>query len=598
MINYPIQVVHFTSTIGEQNLKAQGKYEKVVDLARRRGFFWPSYELYGGAGGLNDFGPLGAALKRKIEAKWRDFFISQQGFLEIETPIVVLGKVFEASGHVEHFTDKMTECKQCKRKWRADHLIQEQAGITGIEGLSLEELFDLFQNKGVRCPECGGELGKPQYFNLMFKTSIGPYAESVDYGRPEAAQAMFTNFKRLYELGREKFPFAIAQIGHCLRNEISPRQGPIRLREFTIMEFEFFFDPEDQRCPKLKEVGNEVLRIVSAEKKSKGNERPVEVTVKEALKQGLIKTEWQAYFMALSKRFVTSLGIPPEKQRFDEKLPWEKAHYSAQTYDHEVYTERWGWVEVAGDAYRTDYDLKRHAEKSGEDMCIFKPYETPVVTTKLVLKPKKDTLGKAFKSEAPNVIKLLAEASPGDVEAALKKRGYYMAGSYKILPEHVEVLRQQIKETGKRFIPHVVEPSFGADRLLYVALEYAHTEKKGRVILKFPLDIAPIQLAVFPVVSKDGLPEKALSVYQMLTKEKFTVDYDDSGSIGRRYARTDEIGVPIAITIDYKTLQDDTVTIRNRDTWAQVRSKIKPLPALLNQYFQGEIKFNQLGKPV
>lgn len=584
--------------MGEQNLKAQGKYERIVDLARRRGFFWPSYEIYGGAGGLIDFGPLGSALKRKIEAKWRDVFVRQQGFLEIETPVVVLGRVFEASGHVEHFTDKMAECGKCKRKWRADHLIQEQAGIGGTEGLSLEELYALFQKKGIHCPECGGELGKPQYFNLMFKTSIGPYAESVDYGRPEAAQAMFTNFKRLYELGREKFPFAIAQIGHCLRNEISPRQGPIRLREFTIMEFEFFFDPEDPHCPKLKEVEGEVLRILSAAQKSQGDERPVEVTVKEALEQGLIKTEWQAYFMALSKRFVTSLGVPPEKQRFDEKLPWEKAHYSAQTYDHEVYAERWGWIEVAGHSYRTDFDLKRHAEKSGEDMRIFKPYEKPVVTKKLVLKPKKDAIGKAFKSEALNVIKLLAEASPSDVETSLQKRGCYLAGPYKILPEHVEVVRQQVKETGKRFIPHVVEPSFGADRLIYATLEYAHTEKKGRVVLKFPLDIAPIQLAVFPVVSKDGLPEKALSVYQMLSAENFTVDYDDSGSIGRRYARADEIGVPIAITIDYKTLQDNTVTVRDRDTWAQVRNTIKTLPPLLTQYFQGELKFNQLGKPV
>lgn len=579
-------------------MKAQGKYERIVDLARRRGFFWPSYEIYGGAGGLIDFGPLGAVLKRKIEAKWRDLFVRRQGFLEIETPVVVLGRVFEASGHVEHFTDKMAECKKCKRKWRADHLIHEQAGIAGTEGLSLEELYNLFQKKGIRCPECSSELGKPQYFNLMFKTSIGPYAESVDYGRPEAAQAMFTNFKRLYELGREKFPFAIAQIGHCLRNEISPRQGPIRLREFTIMEFEFFFDPEAPHCPKLKEVENEVLRILSAEKKSQGDEKPVEVTVKEALARGLIKTEWQAYFMALSKRFVTSLGIPPEKQRFDEKLPWEKAHYSAQTYDHEVYAERWGWIEVAGHSYRTDFDLKRHSEKSGEDMRVFKPYEKPVVTEKLVLKPKKDTLGKAFKSEAPNVIKLLAEAPPSDVQASIKKRGYYMAGAYKILPEHVEVKRQKIKETGKRFIPHVVEPSFGADRLVYVALEYAHTEKKGRVVLKFPLDIAPIQLAVFPVVSKDGLPEKAVRVFQMFTDEAFTVDYDDSGSIGRRYARADEIGVPLAITVDYKTLQDDTVTVRDRDTWAQVRNKIQNLPPLLSKYFQGEIKSNQLGNPV
>ncbi len=584
--------------LGEPDLKTQDRYDKIIELAKRRGFFWYSYEIYGGAGGLIDFGPLGSSLKRKIEAKWRDMFVRRHDFLEIETPIVGLGKVFEASGHTKHFTDKMIQCGKCKRRWRADHLIQEQTGITGIEGLSLEELDHIIREKGIRCSICGGDFDKPQFFNLMFKTSIGPYEESLDYLRPEAAQAMFTNFKRLNELTREKFPFAVAQIGHALRNEISPRQGPIRLREFTIMEFEFFFDPEDPRCPKLKEVKDDVIYILPAEEKSKGKDKPLKLTVKEALKQGLIKTEWQAYFMAISQRFVTSLGIPPEKQRFDEKLPWEKAHYSAQTYDHEIYTERWGWIEVAGHAYRTDYDLKMHMEKSGEDMRIFKAYEKPLIKEKLAIKPKKDAIGKEFKSEAATVLKLISEASPEEVQESFKKQGYYMAGPYKILKEHVRIERQKIKETGRRFIPHVVEPSFGAERLVYAALEYAYTEKDDRVILKFPRDIAPIQVTVLPVVSKDGLPEKARSIYEMLIEEGFTVDYDEAGSIGRRYSRADEIGVPIAITTDYKTLKENTVTLRNRDTWAQVRNNTEEIPNLLEKFFKSDLEFNQLGTPV
>lgn len=502
-------------------MKTRDKYEKIAELAKRRGFFWPSYEIYGGVGGLIDFGHLGATLKHKIEAKWRDEFVRQQGLIEIETPVVGIGKVFEASGHAKHFTDKMVECQKCKRKWRVDHVIQEQTRIKGVEGLSLEELDKIIAEKNIRCPECKGKLGKTQHFNLMFKTSIGPYADSIDYGRPEAAQSMFTNFKRLYEMAREKLPFGVAQIGRCLRNEISPRQGPIRLREFTIMEFEFFFDPEEPHCPKLKEVEKEVLAILPASEKMKKVEKTMDLTVGEALSRGFIKAEWQAYFMAVSKQFVTSLGIPSEKQRFDEKLPWEKAHYSAQTYDHEVYCERWGWIEVAGHAYRTDYDLKTHMEKSRVDMQIFK--------------------------------------------------------------------------AGRRFIPHVVEPSFGAERLVYATLEYAYTKKDDRIILKFPIDIVPIQLAVFPLVSKDGLQEKAMEVYTMLMGEGFTVEYDEAGSIGKRYARADEAGVPIAITIDYTTLKDGTVTLRDRDSWMQVRNKIDNLPEILHKYFKGKLKFKQIG---
>lgn len=503
-------------------MKAEDGYEKIVRLAKRVGFFWPSYEIYGGVSGLIDFGPLGTALKRKIEAKWRDKFIQQQGFVEIETPIAGLGKVFEASGHVQHFTDKMVACRQCGRRWRADHVIQEQTGITGIEGLSLDELDGLIREKGVRCPECKGIVSKPQLFNLMFKTSIGPYVESVDYCRPEVAQAMFTNFKRLYELVRGRIPFGVGQIGHVFRNEISPRQGPIRLREFTIMEVEFFFDPKEPSCPQLREVEKEALPLLPASEKMGGRIKPLRLTVKQALRRELIKAEWQAYFMVLSKQFAVSLGIPPEKQRFDEKMPWERAHYSAQTYDHEVYCERWGWIEIAGHAYRTDYDLKMHMEKSGEDLRVFK--------------------------------------------------------------------------AGRRFIPHVVEPSFGADRLVYATLEYAYMEKEDRVILKLPIDTAPIQLAVFPLVTKDGLPEKATEVHKRLRKEGFTVEYDEAGSIGRRYARVDEIGVPVAITIDYQTLKDGTVTLRDRDSWAQVRSEIEGLPKNLREYFAGVRKFKDLGK--
>jgi len=581
-------------------VKAPDKFEIISELARRRGFFWPSCEIYGGVSGFITIGPLGSMLKRRIEDKFRDFFIRRLGLFEIESPVIVPEKVFEASGHIDAFREPMVECNECKRKFRADHLLQELAGMsdTETEKLSLQELTSEIDKRGVHCPECGGEFGEPKHFMTMFTTTIGPYSEAIGYGRPEAAQGIFIEFKRLYEYARERLPFGVAQIGHALRNEISPRQGPIRLREFTIMDLEFFFDPNEPQCPMLKEVENEALRLIPAENKLKGIKELTEVTVKEALGKGYIKAEWQAFFMASSKRFLAELGVSEDKQRFIEKLDWERAHYSTQGFDQEVYLDRWGWVEVSGHNYRTDYDLKRHMEFSGVDMRAFKEYEKPVMTEEVTVKPVVSKIGPAFKAEATSVVKLLADMDPRELEGSFNTKGYYMAKSFKILPEHVKITRKRAKAKGRRFVPHVVEPSFGSDRLSYVTIEYAYTTREGRALLSLPRDLAPIQVGVYPLVRKGGLPEKARQVHQMLISEGFMVEYDEVGSIGRRYARADEVGTPLGITIDYQTIKDNTVTIRDRDTWKQVRNEVRKLPELLHAYFQYKIESENLGQPI
>ncbi|UCC59120.1 MAG: glycine--tRNA ligase [Candidatus Bathyarchaeum sp.] len=500
-------------------------------MAKRRGYFWPSYEIYGGVSGFLTFGPLGSLLKRRLEDKFRRFYIRPLGILEIETSIIMPGKVLEASGHVESFKEPTVECLKCQHKFRADHLLQEfgEMSDTETEKLTLQAVVEEIKNRNIHCPECGGDFSKAEQFMTMFTTTIGPYSDSVGYGRPEAAQGIFVEFKRIHESARGKLPLGVVQIGHALRNEISPRQGPVRLREFTIIDIEFFLDPENTKCERLHEVENDTLRLITAENKLNGVTEPIEVTVKEALNKGIIKKEWQAYFMALAKRFLVELGVPEDKQRFIEKLEWERAHYSVQGFDQEVYLERWGWTEVSGHNYRTDYDLSRHMKFSGVDLTAFKETEN---------------------------------------------------------------------EGGKRFIPHVVEPSFGLDRLVYVALEYAYTKKKKRTLLSLSRELAPLQMGVFPLVSKDGLPEKAKEVYQMLINEGFTVEWDESGSIGRRYARADEVGTPLGVTVDYQTLEDGTVTLRDRDTWKQVRSKIENLPELLHDYFRNKIDFEGLGQLV
>ena len=573
------------------------KFTAVNELARRRGFFWQSYEIYGGAGGFVTYGPLGAKLKQNIENKLREMFVNKMGILEIESSVIAPGKVFEASGHVDHFKEPMVECSNCHKRFRADHLLEECAKISSVdaEKMSLEEIQAAIEKNGILCPDCGGTFNAPQQFLTMFETTIGPYAGATGYGRPEAAQGIFVEFNRLYTMAREKLPFGVIQIGHALRNEISPRQGLIRLREFTIADLEFFFDPEEPNCCLLKEVENETLPILLCESRLKCSEETVNVTVREALDRKIVRSEWQAFFMAMAKKLLIEIGVPAEKQRFIEKLHWEKAHYSSQSFDQEVQVDRWGWVEVSGHAYRTDYDLSSHMKASGADMRVYKEYETPVEKEQLVVKPIMAKLGPVFKNEAGKVAELLQKAEPEEVAASLKKNGYYAIGNYKILPEHVNIDHQKTVLRGTRFIPHVVEPSFGSDRLFYVAMEYAYRVKDNRVLMSFPRGIAPTQMGVYPLVSKDGLVEKAMEVHKLLTHEGFTVEFDETGSIGRRYARADEAGVPLGITIDYETLSNGTVTIRDRDSWQQVRSQIKDLPELLHKYFQGKINFEDLG---
>ena len=558
----------------QPNSQLRDKHRLLADLARRRGFFWGSFEIYGGVSGFIDLGPLGTGLKREIEDTWREFFLRRHGFVEISTPIITPERVLEASGHVKNFKDPMTECTNCHRRFRADQLIKESTG-TETEGLDLEQLSVLL--KQVKCPECGGVLGPPQYFVTMFKTNIGPYGEDPAYTRPEAAQGIFVDFHRVLEVMREKFPLGIAQVGTVLRNEISPRQGPIRLREFTIMDFEIFFDPEKPECPYLDEVKKNDLFIVTEDTRKKGKNEITKVTTGEALEKRIVKSPWMAYFMSQSTRFLAKLGIDHRSQRFFEKLPTERAHYSAQTFDHEVKLDRWDWVEVAGFAYRTDYDLRSHMQATGVDLRVFKPYDTPLEKTVRTIRPSHEKIRKQFGKEAGRIISLLTKEDLPRLLHGKKPGDSIRVDSHEIPVESFETKEETVKEAGTRFLPHVIEPSFGVERLVYSTLEHNLRMKDERLILSLPFGIAPTQAAVYPLVNKDGLVEKAQSVHQSLLQTGLRVEYDDAGSIGRRYARADEAGIPLGITVDYDTLKDSSVTLRDRDSWNQVRVQIDDL---------------------
>jgi glycyl-tRNA synthetase len=500
-------------------------YDKILEIAKRRGFFWPSFEIYGGLSGFVTFGDLGTKLKRNIKNVWREHFVRHQGFLELDTPIINSAKVFEASGHLEHFKEYSVECTKCGRSFRADHLIEEKTGFSNVEAMGGDAIRRLLVEHRVKCPACDGTIREPVMFLTMFQTNIGVTGGEVGYARPETAQGMFLNFKQGFQHAREKLPFALAQVGNVLRNEVSPRRGLLRLREFTLMELEFFFDPKQPSCPWFSEVSGEMVKLLTEEMEADGEETALELSIEEAVNSGHILTEWQAYFMGVSKNFISCLGVPSERQRFRAHLPEERSHYSAQTFDHEVDFESWGWTEVAGHAYRTDYDLKAHQQATGADMTV-------------------------------------------------------------------------LRSDGARVIPHVVEPSFGLSRLFYIVLEFAYRRRKRRNILVIPRSLVPLHIAVFPLVTKDGLPEKAVDVHGLLLDAGLIATYDDSGSIGRRYARSDEAGTPLAITIDYQTLEDNTVTIRDRDSWGQVRQEVPELPELLRLYFREEKDFADLGSVV
>ncbi len=474
------------------------KHEELMELAKRRGFVWPSFEIYGGVAGFYDFGPLGALLKNKIIQKWREYYVVKEGFFEINSPNVMPEEVLKASGHVNHFVDAMVECQKCGAAFKVADLAREQTG-KDIEGMPKEEMNQFVKEHRMRCPDCGGELGKIFDFNAMFRTAVGPGSQRVGYLRPETAQGIFIDFKRLQRHARGKLPFGVVQIGKGYRNEISPRQGIIRLREFTMAEAEVFFDSEDSHHPKFSELAGEQLRLWLAVDQQQGKEKLTEVMAGDAVKQKLVCNELMAYYLALTKRFLLDLGIPNEAIRFREQTPGQRAHYSSETWDAEISTERFGWVEVAGLANRTDYDLSRHAEFSKEDLTIF---------------------------------------------SADKKR---------------------------KVLCHVLEPSYGIDRPLYCMLEHSYVSEKKRKYLRLKKEFAPLEVGVFPLLNRDGIPEKAREVHDALRAGGLMAEYDDSGSIGRRYARADEIGTPYCVTIDYQTLEDDTVTIRNRDDTSQVR---------------------------
>jgi glycyl-tRNA synthetase len=424
--------------------------DKIVALCKRRGFIFQSSEIYGGLPSTYDYGHYGVLLKQNVKGEWwRAVVQEREDMVALDAAILMHPRVWEASGHLAGFTDPLVQCLgKCKRRWREDHLREDQP-----EG-------------ELECPECGGELSEPRQFNLMFKTHVGPVEEegSRVFLRPETAQGIFVNFKNVLQFARKRPPFGIAQVGKAFRNEITTQSFIFRTYEFEQMEIEYFVPPDEA-------------------------------------------PGWHERWMEERMRWYTDLGIRQDHLRLREHGAEELSHYSSATSDVE-YLFPMGWSELEGIANRGDFDLRQHAEFSGEKL------------------------------------------------------------------EYVDTATQE------RYVPHVIEPSAGADRAMLAFMVDAYDEEevegRGRTVLRLHPRLAPVKVAVLPLVNKEGMPELAREIYEDL-RRRMPAEHDAGGSIGRRYRRQDEIGTPWGVTVDGQSLEDRTVTLRDRDSLEQVRVPVDEL---------------------
>ncbi|MDR0778641.1 MAG: glycine--tRNA ligase [Methanomassiliicoccaceae archaeon] len=556
----------------------------LLSLCKRRGFIWPSYEIYGGVAGMFDYGPLGCVLKNNIVEAWRSIYKSREGFIEIDSETVNPVAVFKASGHVDQFSDLMTYCKECKEPFRADHLAKGHHENPDI--LTPKQLEDLFVKNNIKCPECKGELGPVEDFNLMFKTTIGPGSSRIGYLRPETAQGIFVNYLNLYRYNREKLPLGVIQTGRGYRNEIAPRQGMIRMREFNMMEVELFVDPDNKDWDRFPEIENEKMTLIPQDG------REITLTVGEAVGKGVIVNRVLAYFVYTTQQLLMKLGLDPARIRFRQHLSDEMAHYAADCWDAEALLS-YGWTEITGIADRGCWDLSRHSEFSGVDMTHFRRFDEPREVEMDVVKAKHKALGPKFKGKAKDIAAAIESKQPKDV---VNNMITIPADSetMQLGDEFFEVVRIKEKISGERVIPHVIEPSYGLDRIFYSILEHAYSydEKDDYVTLRLRPGVAPIKVGVFPLMDKDGLDVLSLSVYEGLQMSGIESYYDTSGAIGRRYARMDEIGTPWCITVDYESVEkgknNGTVTIRDRDTREQKRIKIDDVNSVIKELLAGK----------
>ncbi|MFL2956579.1 MAG: glycine--tRNA ligase [Marine Group II euryarchaeote MED-G36] len=550
----------------------EGRMDRLTSMLRRRGIILPAFEIYGGVSGLIDYGPVGASIRRRVVQSWVDHWLSHGDIVEIDSPTVTPETVLIASGHVGEFNDLMTECKSCNSIFRADHLVEEQ--YPNADSLSAEEIDKLLGN-GANCPNCSENTWTPaKPMNLMFSTKIGAMsAGRTAYMRPETAQGMFMLFPALYRHFRQKLPFGAIQTGKGYRNEISPRQGMIRLREFNMAELEYFIDPEKPPADDLNRRTEIVLLVPDPDGPHSGETR---MGFGAALDSGIVRHPTVAWFLARTWDFLVNVGIDPERIRFRQHASTEMAHYAEDCWDCEIYGEH-GWIECVGIANRTCHDLLSHEKKSNsKGLRAWRQFSVPRSQKIDRLTAIGSVIGPYFRGEAGLVTSALEELS--DIPEFFPFKLTLSNGNVVSIDENmVERRKEVVNVSGEWFTPHVIEPAFGIDRIIWHILDHSYQESKKEgedyTFLRLPEGISSVDCVVLPLFDKDGMGELASEITKAINSLPHrSAEMDSSKSIGRRYARADEIGVPWALTIDHTSLEDGSVTIRRRDDQVQVRA--------------------------
>ena len=493
-------------------MKIEDNIETFNSLVKRRGFIWgPSPEIYGGLAGFYSYGPAGMALKNNILTLYRKE-LRYFGFGEVECPTIMPEIVWSASGHLERFIDPVIKCKKCSTLYRADKFLQEKLPDLMIDGISFQEMENLIKKNDFSCPKCETAFDKIEEYNLMLKTQVGNNA--IAYLRPETATTTYLLFNRLDQDARRQYPIKIYQFGKAYRNEISPRQGVLRMRAFDQFEIQLFIGKQQEMAfEDYEEIKKATLPLLDWKLQEKKTDKPDMISLEKAIKSKRLKKPAYAYCLYIAYYLTKILGFPEEVIRFRQHSINERAHYADDAWDLEIKTKQFGWVEICGVHDRTDYDLKRHAEFSKQNF----------------------------------------EVSMGS--------------------------DPNLKE-----IPQVLEIAFGIDRIIYTLLETTFNVEEGRINLKLNPSLAPNTVAVFPLVrNKENIRNLALKVHRDLLENRIRSFFDVAGSIGKRYRRQDELGTKWCITIDYESLDDNTVTIRERDSMEQIRVNILDLSEIIKK---------------
>lgn len=594
--------------------------ERLDTVLRRRMIIVPSFEIHGGSQGLWDFGPVGCALKDNVIDAWKKHFVLKERMLQVESTNLTPEKVLETSGHVSRFVDLMCRDHESGFHYRADklledhieNLIKESPGMPKAEkaelelvyrqadAYSAEELGRLVNERfGITAPDTGNVLSAPFPFNLMFSTTLGPGTGSRGFLRPETAQGIFVNFKRLLEFNAGKTPFAAAQVGTGFRNEITPRNQLVRVREFTMMEIEHFVHPDEKEHPRFADVAAVRLNLFPARNQLETG-KLLKATAGEAVADGTINNETLAYFMVRTHLFLEKVGVDLERVRFRQHLPTEMAHYACDCWDAEIKLSS-GWTECVGHADRACYDLKVHAEATGENMQVSRSVDPPRTVAFAKVKADRKVMGKTFKKDAALVLKALddipvdeacavgAKLEAGEPAEVLAADGR----AFTLQPGMLTVKKDTKVEHTEKFYCSVIEPSFGCGRILTAILEHCFYVREGeddrdveagavkRSVFMFPPAIAPVKCAVLPLLHQKEMEDLADKISDDLVERGVYSNADRSATaIGRKYARVDEIGVPFAVTIDSQTMTDGSITLRERDSQQQVR--VPSLDALVD----------------